>query len=183
MLLPVPSRILPGSSRRAPRMTASVTQRLWQVTAPMPPAVGAVLVGAVADRPVLQVDRELDIGERFPDQAVDLEGRCAAPGPGPEQGQADDRCGRAALPLRVGHARATLPRGQLPQSGRTSIVPIRATGCPAAISTASSRLSASIRSKPPTASLVSANGPSVTLAFPSRTRTERARRGGRAGRR
>ena len=60
------------------------------------------------------------------------------------------RCG-LAMPAQ------TLPRGQLPQSGRTSIVPIRATGCPAAISTASSRLSASTRSKPPTASLVSAN--------------------------
>jgi hypothetical protein len=32
--------------------------------------------------------------------------------------------------------------------------------------------------EPATASLVSANGPSVTIAFPSRTRTERARRGG-----
>src|SRR5829696_8084356 len=33
-------------------------------------------------------------------------------------------------------------------------------------------------SNPPTASLVSANGPSVTSGFPSRMRTERARRGG-----
>src|SRR5687767_2452134 len=67
---------------------------------------------------------------------------------------------------------------QVPHSGRTSIVPVWATGCPAAISTASSRLPHSRMSNPPTASLLSANGPSVTIAFPSRTRTERARRGG-----
>jgi hypothetical protein len=51
-------------------------------------------------------------------------------------------------------------------------------GCPAAISTAFSRLPHSRMSNPPTASLVSANGPSVTSAFPSRTRTEHAPRGG-----
>ena len=48
------------------------------------PAVGAVLVGAVADRPVLQVDGELDVGQRLPDEAVDVAGRGrAAPGRGP----------------------------------------------------------------------------------------------------
>ena len=65
-----------------------------------------------------------------------------------------------------------------PHSGRTSIVPNAAIGWAAAISTASSMLAASIRSKPPTASLVSANGPSVTSRCPSRRRTDRARRGG-----
>ena len=48
----------------------------------------------------------------------------------------------------------------------------------AAISTASSKLSHSSRSNPPTASFVSVNGPSVTAVLPSRTRTVRARRGG-----
>ena len=66
----------------------------------------------------------------------------------------------------------------VPPERPNSIVPTCATGCPAAISTASSRLSHSMMSNPPTASFVSANGPSVTIAFPSRTRTERARRGG-----
>ena len=45
--------------------------------------------------------------------------------------------------------------------------PFWATGWPAAISTASSRLPHSRMSKPPTTSLVSANGPSVTIVFPS----------------
>src|SRR5205085_5019716 len=82
----------------------------------------------------------------------------------------------------VGARRGGLAQGgltrQLPQSGRTSIVPIWALGWLAAISTASSRLPHSSRSKPPIASFVAANGPSVTSFLPSRTRTERARRGG-----
>src|SRR5262245_32763490 len=80
----------------------------------------------------------------------------------------------------VSFRRVRRPRGlsQVPQNGLTSIVPNSATGCPAAISTASSRLSASMMSKPPRISFVSANGPSVTSFFPSRTRTARARRGG-----
>ena len=57
------------------------------------------------------------------------------------------------------------------QNGRTSIVPIRATGCFEATSIASSRSAHSSRSKPPICSFVSAYGPSETNTSLDRTRT------------
>src|SRR6185312_6144568 len=59
-----------------------------------------------------------------------------------------------------------------PAIGRTSMVPYQALGCLDAIAMASSRSEQSITSYPPTCSLVSAKGPSLTSSSRSRIRTE-----------
>src|SRR5574338_368046 len=65
-----------------------------------------------------------------------------------------------------------LEQAYLSTSGRTSTAPpIRAAGIRAAISSATSRSSASTRLKPPTCSFASTNGPSVSSMSPFTTRT------------
>src|SRR4051794_13857612 len=72
---------------------------------------------------------------------------------------------------RVGDRRLDAGGHSSSQSGLTSIVPNLAAGCLAATSIASSRFLHSIRSNPPTCSLVSANGPSDSTTSPARTCT------------
>src|SRR5262249_29200644 len=57
--------------------------------------------------------------------------------------------------------------GCISQIGRTSTLPKRADGQPAAVWIASFKSRASIREYPPSCSLVSANGPSVATTLPS----------------
>src|SRR5581483_3420881 len=72
------------------------------------------------------------------------------------------------LRRRADQAGTSEPKGQI---GRTSTEPYRAVGTFAAHSHAFSNEGASMRKKPPSCSFVSANGPSVTISSPSRTRT------------
>ena len=63
------------------------------------------------------------------------------------------------------------PPGQRSITGRISIDPYSAAGTIEAIRIASSRSGSRVRKSPPISSLVSANGPSVTIRSPWRTRT------------
>jgi inosine-uridine nucleoside N-ribohydrolase len=77
--------------------------------------------------------------------------------------------------LRFGSRQAQPARrargGSSSRTGRTSMLPVDASGIFAASRSASSRSVASIRMKPSSCSLVSANGPSVTSVSRFRTRT------------
>src|SRR5216683_899956 len=77
-----------------------------------------------------------------------------------------------AAPLRLAHAHGTIySSGASSWNGRTSTGPPQASDPLAAHSSAASRSSALITQKPPSCSLVSANGPSVVTTWPPCART------------
>ena len=130
----------------------------FALSGPLPPKEMGVILGiAVLDATLVRLVLVPVLLRVWPVRPGRSPAGSTASSPTSASGTCEGRLGPTPLVL-----------GQFPQSGRTSIVPTRATGCPAAISTASSRLSHSMMSNPPTASFVSANGPSVTIAFPSR---------------
>ena len=108
--------------------------------------------------------------------------RSPPPGPSPRSARSGSR---RPDPTRPGRPRRPRPgrrrRGAvIPRPGGSRRRPSARRDGPAAISIASSRFAHSTTTKPPTKSLVSANGPSETRVSPSRTRTVVASTTGRS---